>query len=246
VTVASFELDIHEVTNEEFALFLNQIGSLTTVTDDPDDHYPRFVRYLPRPQEDYLLYDLYPKLAGVQRSETRRFVARADFERLPVTLVTWLGAHLYCKGVGKRLPTEGEWELAARGLERRPFPWGKDVPRCDGVHIPSNGNLDLADPELCENDRAIPFTVMSAPQDVTPQGIHDMGGNVCEWVDDDALLHDKAVTDATRASVEKSGVNRGGAFNWSFTVRTTGRAFWLANTPADNVGFRCAKSSTTQ
>jgi formylglycine-generating enzyme required for sulfatase activity len=245
-TVAPFELDIREVTNEEFALFLNQIGSNTTVADDPDDHYPRFVRYLPRPSEDYLLYDLYPKLAGIQRSEARSFTAQPGFERLPVTLVTLLGAHLYCKGIGKRLPTEGEWELAARGIEERSFPWGKDIPRCGGVHIPSNKNLELKDPEQCENRRAIPFPVMSAPQDVTPHGIHDMGGNVYEWVDDDALLHTKTVTDATRANVEKSGITRGGAFNSSFTARTTGRAFWLVNTPADNVGFRCAKSSSKQ
>jgi formylglycine-generating enzyme required for sulfatase activity len=242
VTVAAFELDIREVTNEEFALFLTQIGSLTTVMSDYDDHYPRFVRYVPRPNEDYLLYDLYPPLAGIQRAETLSFSARAGFERLPVTLVTWLAAHLYCRSVGKRLPTEGEWELAARGPEGRPFPWGKDGPSCGGVHIPSNKELELRDPERCENSRTIPFAVMTASQDVTPQGVYDMAGNVFEWVDNDALLLDRALTAATRANVEKSGINRGGAYNSSFTGRSTGREFWLTNAPAYNVGFRCAKS----
>jgi formylglycine-generating enzyme required for sulfatase activity len=246
ITVGPFELDVREVTNEEFARFLNQIGSHTTVTEDYEEHYPRFVRYIPRPEENYLLYDLYPFQAGIERAASRNFSARSEFENLPVTLVTWLGAHLYCKSTGKRLPTEGEWEWAAKGREARPFPWGSAPPRCGGVHIPSNKELSLLDPAQCENQRVTPFAVMTAIQDVTPEGIHDMGGNVFEWVDDDALLHDETATDATRASVEKPGINRGGAYDESFTARTTGRAFWLANTPAFNVGFRCAKSSTNK
>ena len=242
VSVAPFELDVREVTNEEFTVFLNRIGSHTSVSEDHEEHYPRFVRYVPRPNEDYLLYDLYPLQAGIERTAAQVFSTRSGFEQLPVTLVTLLAAHLYCKSVGKRLPSEKEWELAAKGSEGRRFPWGNAEPRCGDVHIPSDKELPLLAPEACGNSRKTPFAVMTAIQDVTPQGIHDMGGNVFEWVDDDALLREESATDAARASVENPGINRGGAYDQSFTARTTGRAFWLANTPAFNVGFRCAKS----
>jgi formylglycine-generating enzyme required for sulfatase activity len=230
------------VTNAEFAAFLTSIGSLIRVLDDDDHHFPRFVRYSGHPGEDALLYDLWPPLAGIQGSSRDPFQARPSFEQLPVTLVTWLGAHLYCKSVRKRLPTEAEWELAARGAASRPYPWGMDMPTCDGVHIPSDQTLEVRNSEHCDNARTIPFPVMSAPQDVTPEGVFDLAGNVSEWVDDDALLKNGSTSLESRANVEKPGTVRGGAFNLSFFARTTARTFWLANNVADNLGFRCAKS----
>jgi formylglycine-generating enzyme required for sulfatase activity len=249
VTVEPFELDVREVTNEEFANFLSHIGSLTSVTDDDDGH-PRFVRYRPGPGSDYLLYDLFERLAGIRVSKPSAFNARADFEKLPVTLVTWLGAHLYCRSIGKRLPTEAEWELAARGVERRPYPWGDEVPTCAGLHIPSRKTetvrdavLPMPDADDCDNARKVPFPVMSAQRDKTPQGIFDLGGNVIEWVDDNEIFHDGSASLATRASAEKAGIIRGGGFSSSFGVRTTTRFFWVASNVGDNIGFRCAKSS---
>jgi len=240
-TVAPFELDVREVTNEEFAAFLTSIGSLIRVLDDDDSHYPRFVRYALRPGEDLLLYDLWKDGAGIEFEGSGRFQARAGFERLPVTLVTWLGARLHCKSTGKRLPTEAEWEFAARGVEGRPYPWGSAPPNCDGVHIPSNKILALLNPERCDNERITPYPVMTASQDVTPDGLYDVGGNVAEWVDDDANVNDDEATYANRLKAESPGVVRGGAYNSSFYTRTTARGFWMSLNVAANIGFRCAK-----
>jgi formylglycine-generating enzyme required for sulfatase activity/predicted Ser/Thr protein kinase len=249
VTVAPFELDEHEVTNEEFARFLTEVGPLISVTEG-DDHRPRFVRYRPNAREDYLLYDLFERLAGIQVAMPSTFSARPNFERLPVTLVTLLGAHLHCKSVGKRLPTDSEWEFAARGVERRPYPWGSQAPTCAGLHIPSrkilamrDAVLPLPDPDDCDNERTTPFAIMSAPRDRTPDNVFDMAGNIIEWVDDDALLHDAPGNLATRAAADKAGLMRGGAFSSSFGIRTTARFFWVASNVGDNIGFRCAKSS---
>ena len=244
VTVAPFELDVHEVTNAEFAAFLTAIGPSIRVSNDDDHHYPRFVRYGLRPSDDFLLYDLWKKSAGLELEGVSNFHTRPGFERLAVTLVTWLGARLYCRGQGKRLPTEAEWELAARGFEQRPYPWGSNLPECGSVHIPSTGTLPVRNASKCEDERTIPFPVQSASQDVTPEGVFDMGGNVGEWVDDSAALNDDEATYASRLNAESPGMFRGGAYDSSFYTRTTARGSRLAFNVGHDIGFRCAKTTT--
>lgn len=92
-----------------------------------------------------------------------------DRARYPVTRVTWERAMGYAIWLGGRLPTEAEWEMAAAGPEARLFPWGEADPTCDLTHF-----------QPCEPRGAIP--VMSRPAGATPQGIHDLAGNVWEWV----------------------------------------------------------------
>jgi formylglycine-generating enzyme required for sulfatase activity len=244
--VAPFELDVHEVTNEDFATFLTAIGPSIRVYDDDDYHYPRFVRYSLRPGEDFLLYDLWNKGAGLELEARRAFHARPEFEKLPVTLVTWLGARLYCRSEGKRLPTEAEWELAARGFQKRLYPWGNDVAACGRVHIPSNGTLPLRNLSDCENERIVPFPIMSAPQDVTPEGIFDMGGNVLEWVDDNSGADDVEATYTSRLEAETARPIRGGGFDTSFYARTTARGLRLTFDVGHDLGFRCAKGIATR
>jgi formylglycine-generating enzyme required for sulfatase activity len=83
---------------------------------------------------------------------------------------------------------------------------------------------------------------MSAPQDVTPDGVRDMGGNVLEWVDDNEMLNTDEATYASRLTAERSAVYRGGAYNAAFMARSTSRTFHLAFNVGTNLGFRCAKS----
>jgi formylglycine-generating enzyme required for sulfatase activity/predicted Ser/Thr protein kinase len=248
VTLGAFDLDVHEVTNEEFAVFLSKSGSVLRVVDDSDGHFPRFVRYAPRPGEDYLIYDLWPQLAGIERRAAGAYAARQGFESLPVTLVTWLGAQLYCTSLGKRLPTDAEWELAAAGLERRTYPWGGATPTCRSVNLMTRESVEGPDAGACDRDRKVPLPIMSAPMDTTRDGVFDLGGNVAEWVDDDARPRDEPPTQTVAGG--KSGIIRGGAFvradieTSAFFARTTARKFGLANNVTDNIGFRCAKSQS--
>ena len=241
-TVAPFQIDAREVTNEEFADFLNTIGPSVHVQVDEEQGYPRYVRYRLRSTDDFLLYDLWKDWRGIELQSDASFRPRPGFEKLPVTLVTWLGARLFCKNSGKRLPTEAEWEFAARGVEGRTYPWGSAQPDCRGVHLPSDGSLSLANPSRCDNEREIPFAVMSAPGDRTPEGVSDLAGNVAEWVDDTDLVNRDEATYATRLGAETSALYRGGAFNAAFMARPTARNFHLAFNAAQNLGFRCAQS----
>ncbi|MCY1006027.1 SUMF1/EgtB/PvdO family nonheme iron enzyme [Nannocystis pusilla] len=94
---------------------------------------------------------------------------------LPVTGVTWSQADAYCVWRGKRLPTEAEWEKAARGTDGRRWPWGNEHPKCGQAH------LLLGDD--CPRERH-PLPVDAFPDDLSPYGAVGMLGNVQEWVHD--------------------------------------------------------------
>lgn len=109
----------------------------------------------------------------VTNEEFRRYDAGHQFadgqERHPVINVTWRQAMDYATSIGGILPTEAQWEFAARGSDGRKYPWGKSEPTCEEAQFRD-----------CNPGGTI--EVMSRPRGATPDGIHDLAGNVWEWV----------------------------------------------------------------
>ena len=237
VRVAPFYLDRFEVTNDELAYVLNTISSSLFVELDEDEHQPRYVRFnagLGR-STDHLV-DLHPPLNGIEYDAQQKYRPVAGRERWPANQVTWFGARFYCSAVGKRLPTENEWEAAARGSADRVFPWGADGPRCGDVAVPSDGFVPMA--TGCVRLPS-PVPVGSAAQDVTPQGIHDLGGNVSEWVDTAYVEGGRGVV-ASADGADVPRVLRGGSFFFSLLARTSVRNKRPPEYVGYDLGFRCA------
>ncbi len=108
-----------------------------------------------------------------------RFTLDRGVPRLPAVLLTHYGAQTFCKSVGKRLPTEAEWEFAARGPTGQLFPWGKQEPGCTSAVYGRDGEK----PD-CQSLGGHPEAVDSATLDESPFGALHMGGNAAEWVED--------------------------------------------------------------
>jgi formylglycine-generating enzyme required for sulfatase activity len=90
-------------------------------------------------------------------------------ERHPIVNVTWEEAMDYAASVGGTLPTEAQWQFAAKGLEGRKYPWGDAEPTCERAYYRGCGSRGAIE-------------VMTLPDGATPEGIHDLAGNVWEWV----------------------------------------------------------------
>ncbi|MDH5763581.1 MAG: SUMF1/EgtB/PvdO family nonheme iron enzyme [Nitrospinota bacterium] len=211
VYLDAYYIDKYEVTAAEFAEFLNDVKMFKEFYKDS-----KF---------------------GMLVLE-KDFRARKGLESYPINNVTWFGAAAFCKWKNKRLPSEAEWEKAARGTEGNFFPWGNDPINPQRARYRQEWTEEIA--------HRVMVPVDSMPEGKSPYGLFHMLGNVKEWVDD--------WYDREYYKEENHNLNPRGQIGGEFKVLKGGswrdlRSFVYAsfrnnshpNTALDDYGFRCAQ-----
>jgi formylglycine-generating enzyme required for sulfatase activity len=206
ISLSAFAIDIHPVTNEQFVRFLEAMGGEKDVNNND--------------------------IIRLKESRIKRNYGKLNIEsgyaKHPVVGVTWYGAIAYAKWVGKRLPTEAEWEVACRGgLEDAVYPFGNQIERTDANFFSSDTTA-----------------VMSYPPN--GYGLYDMIGNVYEWCQDwyDYHYYDVSVQEPDNPKGPVQGVYRvlrGGC--WKSLKEDMRCAHRHRNNPGtvnSTSGFRCA------
>jgi formylglycine-generating enzyme required for sulfatase activity len=163
--VDAFWIDKTEVTNAMFANFIDEAGTALEV---------------PEIQDTVSFFN--PFTGGQIHKDGEEWTIETGFENHPVVNVTWYGAQAYCDWTGRTLPSEAQWEKAARGADGRLYPWGNTF-ACQNGNFDDESTIDAFTVEggsACDSfsDTA---PVGSFPAGASPYGALDMGGNVWEW-----------------------------------------------------------------
>jgi len=183
-------------------------------------------------------------------SETRlSYYGDPQYDDYPVVGVTWSAARTYCQWRGARLPTEAEWEKAARGTEGYLYPWGDefDPSRLNYCDLNCDDCCGIPWADLQHDDGyADTAPVGSYPDGASPYGVYDLAGNVWEWVADWYDQGYYAISPAENPAGPSSGVQRvmrgGGIFEEAYYTRATMRRRFMPDVYSTSVGFRCARS----
>ena len=167
------------------------------------------------------------------------YYGNSQFDNFPVVYVNWTMVQTYCgTWRGARLPTEAEWEKAARGTDGRIYPWGEGI-SCDKANYDGDPDFDL----YCVGETS---AVGSYESGQSPYGLYDMAGNVFEWVSSLNKSYPYNATDG-REDLTRGGsrVIRGGSWNEDSNDLQVFYRSWIGPDLSESeLGFRCAKDAT--
>jgi formylglycine-generating enzyme required for sulfatase activity len=161
------------------------------------------------------------------------YYGNEEYDEYPVVYVKWNMAKAFCEWRGARLPTEAQWEKAARGTDARMYPWGKEVD-CRKANYQGGGNG-------CAGGTS---KVGSYESGKSPYGVYDLAGNVWEWVADwysETYYSTSAESNPSGPDAGQARVLRGGSWNRNqFEIQVVNRNRFAADYSNFDIGFRCA------
>jgi formylglycine-generating enzyme required for sulfatase activity len=238
----AYEIMVTDVTNAQYARYLNEAlargGSVKVQGDQVVGYYPGDVFRGHKHEKEIKAGDwLHVPLKDPSLRLTfdgEAFGVKPGYENHPMTMVTWFGAKAYCEFYDGRLPTESEWEKAARGTDNRPFPWGEEIKLNNANFYASRdpfeglaGKQGDTTPVGFYNGKS--YNGYQTADSASPHGLYDMAGNVWQWTADiQEGIHDRWL--------------RGGSKdNYGYNLR-----IWTHNSArpdyaSPGVGFRCAR-----
>jgi formylglycine-generating enzyme required for sulfatase activity len=234
VYLSRFLIDRHEVTNDAYVKFVKATGHRIPENANPSA----------------TLWKEKASLAGI--------------EQHPVVNVSWDDAVAYCRWMGRRLPTEAEWEKAARGTDERRFPWGNDwdITKANSASYWAGRTIEFSSgadweafwikgdgaklaKEKGVKGEVLTMPVGSFPQSLSPYGLYDMAGNVAEWVQDwyDPNYYRSAPL-SNPSGPERGAIKsmRGGSWlKPAVSLRAADRDWGTMDSRPSGTGFRCAQ-----
>jgi formylglycine-generating enzyme required for sulfatase activity len=225
VTIDPFQVEITEVTYAQYVAFLNWKRSTDpswSHKNGCDGQICVATRNDTGGENSNIIFD------------SANYDVNSVISNLPVVNVTWYGAKAYCEAIGRRLPTEAEWERAARGNDNRIYPWGNDW---NVANAKTNRPRDAA---------VGPVPAGSLTGGASPYAVYDLAGNVAEWVSDwySPNFYNQPEATQLNTSGPPAGVEkaiRGGSWDAvPFFSRTMHRQSKQPNEQFTWLGFRCA------
>jgi formylglycine-generating enzyme required for sulfatase activity len=226
VTVDPFQMDITEVTNQQYITFLNwerhSSGGRWSHKNGCDGQPCIATRNDAGGENSNIIFD------------SANYDVNPAIASLPMVSVTWYGAKAYCEAIGRRLPTEAEWERAARDGDERIYPWGNDW---NAANAKTNRPKDVP---------IGPVQVGTLRGGVSPYGVYDLAGNVAEWVSDWYSPNFYSQPEASQPNPKgppagTTKVVRGGSWDAvPFFSRSVHRQDRQPNDQTLWIGFRCA------